>query len=112
MFGAVSIVLGLGLIILWIAGLSAHAVGWLTWLDGLVGLLAIVAGFGVLRLATRAGVATSGGLAFGLVILWIIGLAAGGTLWLAWWTFAFACAFLALAAASMSTQGRLNQRAA
>src|SRR5579871_3447331 len=102
MFGAISVVLGFGLIILWVAGLSAHAVGWLTWLDGLIGVLAIAAGFGVLRAATRAGVATSGGLAFALFILWVIGLAAGRSLWMVWWTFAFACAFLIVTAASMS----------
>ncbi|HLK91757.1 MAG TPA: hypothetical protein VKZ18_17835 [Polyangia bacterium] len=109
MFGAISVVLGFGLIILWVAGLSAHAVGWLTWIDGIVGLLAIAAGFGILRAATRAGVATSGGLSFALLVIWIIGLAAGSTLWMVWWTFAFACGFLILAAASMSGEGRLHR---
>ncbi len=110
MFGAISVVLGLGLVILWVAGISAHAVNWLTWLDGIVGLMAIAAGLGAMRVATRAGVATSGGLAFALFLLWIIGLAAGSTVWVVWWTFAFACGFLILAGASMSGHGRLNQR--
>lgn len=109
MFRGVSVILGIGLIILWLAALSAHAVLWLTWLDGLAGLLAIVMGL-TLVASARAGASGSGLLALGLFILWIIGLATGRSLWLAWWTFAFACAFMILAASSMSDERRLHGR--
>ena len=111
MFRAVSVALGFGLIILWIAGMSARAEPWLTWLDGFAGLVAIGLGLGFAK-ATRAGVAGWSLLAFALFVLWIVGLAAGGTLWLAWWTSAFAFAFLILAASAMSGRGRLGQRTA
>lgn len=111
MFRGVSVALGIGLIILWIAGLSAHSALWLTWLDGIAGLVAILLGVAVVGSVARAGVGGWGLLALGLFVLWIIGLAAHAPLWLAWWTFAFACAFVVLAAASTSGgERRLNQR--
>src|SRR5690348_8906502 len=110
MFRGVSVVLGVGLIILWIVGLSAHATLWLSWLDGVAGLVAILLGIAAVPVA-RAGVAGWGLMAFGLFILWIVGLAAHGPGWLAWWTFAFACAFIVLAAAATSgMERRLHQR--
>jgi len=112
MFRGVSVALGIGLIILWIAGLSAHATPWLAWLDGVAGLAAIVLGLTAVRMAAF-GVAAWGLVALGLFVLWIIGLAAHGPLWLAWWTFAFACAFVILAASSVSgSDRRLHQRTA
>ena len=101
MFRAIAFVLGLGLVLVWLAGLSSHASGWLTWLDGLAALVAL-AGAAALVEFNRGGTAGSGFLALGLFVLWIVGLATGATLWLSWWTFAFACAFLVLAGASMS----------
>jgi len=100
MFRPISVALGLGLIILWIAALSGHAVGWLTWMDGLAGLVAIA--LGLTFTAQVAGSSRTGWglLGLSLFALWIVALAAGGTIWLAWWTFAFACAFLVLAASS------------
>ncbi|HVV48805.1 MAG TPA: hypothetical protein VHO06_04025 [Polyangia bacterium] len=111
MFRAISFILGLGLIILWLAGLSSHASLWLTWLDGLGGLVAI-AGAAALVEFGRGGTAGSGLLALGLFVLWIVGLATGATLWLSWWTFAFACAFFVVAGASTSSGARLHQRTA
>lgn len=111
MFRPISVALGFGLIILWIAALTSNAVGWLTWLDGVAGLIAIAMGLGFAQIA-RAGVAGSGLLALGLFVLWIVGLAAGSTLWLVWWTFAFGCAFLILAASSMAGETRLHHRTA
>ncbi len=101
MLRGTSIALGIGLVILWLVGLSDHATLWLTWLDGLAGLAA----FGVAAVASDQ--ATGGatvtmartaggplGISLGLYILWIIGLATHAERWLTWWTFAFACAFL------------------
>jgi hypothetical protein len=36
------------------------------------------------------------GLAVGLFVMWIIGLATSPYVWLPWWNFGFACAFLLL----------------
>ena len=91
--------LGIGLLVLWVAGLGApEASPWLTWLDGTAALfsfLAAIYGPRQREKGTRVlGVAT---LASALFVLWIVGLAAGVPRWQAWWTFAFGCAFLALA---------------
>lgn len=110
MFRPISVALGIGLIILWIAALSAHAVPWLTWLDGVAGLVAIGLGLTFAAQVGRSGMAGWGLLALSLFALWIIALAAGTTLWLAWWTFAFACAFLILAASATAGPSRLHQQ--
>jgi len=111
MFRGVSVILGIGLIILSIAAMSVHAVLWLTWLDGLAGIAAIVMGLSIAATA-RAGASGSGLLAFGLFILWIVGLTQGRSLWLAWWTFAFACAFMVLSGSALSGERRLHRRPA
>jgi hypothetical protein len=112
MFRVISFILGIGLIVLWIAGgSSTHASDWLPRLDGLAGLIAIAMGIG-LETVSRAGVFGWGLLALGLFILWIVGLAAGGGLTVAWWTFGFACAFVILAAAATSAGTQLNRRTA
>jgi hypothetical protein len=95
-------VLGIGLVILWIVGLSDHATHWLTWLDGLGALCA----FAVAAMAPSEGVrrdvsSASIALSIGLYVLWIIALATSAASWLAWWTFAFACAFLLLGVGGM-----------
>jgi hypothetical protein len=107
MFGGISVALGIGLIILWLSALSAHATPWLTWLDGLVGLTAIVMGFSALR-AAPSSVGGWGAVAFGLFVLWIVGLSTRGSLWLAWWTFVFACAFAVLGTSATTERRRLR----
>jgi hypothetical protein len=95
----VAIALGIGLLVLWIAGLAYHAPAALTWLDGAAALVAvgISAAFAV---GPSAGMVAAGFLSLGLFVLWIVGLAVGGANWLAWWTFWFACGFLLLAVAA------------
>jgi len=100
MYRAVAIALGVGLLVLWIAGLSYHAPVWLTWLDGVAGLVAFIVAWAFVASA-MVGVAMSGGLALGLFILWIIALGSRGGIWMAWWTFGFAAAFSLLAVAAM-----------
>jgi hypothetical protein len=101
------VILGLGLVILWIVGLSEHATPWLDWLLLLGALLSFsTAGVTSLgRAAERRGFALAGPftLSVGLLILWIIGLATGATAWLAWWTFAFAIGYGLLGAGIGST---------
>jgi hypothetical protein len=113
MFRGASVVLGIGLIILWIAGLSSHAMhgAWLPWLDGVAGLVAIGIGVSIGK-EMGIGVAGWGLMALGLFILWIIGLASAAPVWLAWWTFGFACAFVILAASATSGGERLRHRTA
>lgn len=97
MVRGISLVLAIGLVILWIVGLSQHATGWMTWLDGLGALIAFAIAAGVTATMSRAALATGPvALAIGLGVLWIIGLATHASLWLSWWTFAFAVAFLVL----------------
>lgn len=94
-----SLVLAVGLVILWIMGLNFHATPWLTWLDALGALFAfsIAAGLGAGVGSARAyGTAAPVALGIGLGVLWIIGLATNAQAWLAWWTLGFACAFLLL----------------
>ncbi len=96
MVRGISIALGIGLIILWITGLSQHATAWLTWLDGIAGLCAFGIA-GVIRPGVAGSLAASPiALSVGLFVLWIIALAIGASGWLSWWTFVFACAFLLL----------------
>jgi hypothetical protein len=93
-----SAILGIGLVILWIAGLSsATAPAWLTWLDAAAAVWAFIIAAGTpvdARTAMRAGNPIA--LSIGLFAFWIIGLATSGPAWQDWWNFAFACAFLVL----------------
>jgi hypothetical protein len=100
-----SIALGIGLAILWIVGLSNHAAIWLTWLDALAALGAFaVAAAAVPDTPRSTAVAASPILlATGLFVVWIIGLAVHAESYMAWWTFAFACAFLLLGLFSGTT---------
>ena len=100
-----SIILGLGLVVLWVVAISqAGVTSWLTWLDGIVGVCAVIMG-----LAMSANSARSfrvGGpviVAIALFVLWIIGLSVTATAWLACWTFGFGCAFLITGFASTSS---------
>jgi hypothetical protein len=89
-----SLLLAVGLLILWLAGLTNHATPWLTWLDGLGALCGFAVAAGASAAAGRAtNTAAPIALAVGLGILWIIGLAMHTEIWLTWWTFAFGCAF-------------------
>jgi hypothetical protein len=107
MFKIGTVVLGVGLIILWLVGLSDHATGWLTWLNGIVGLVSLAAALSMPQDVSN--VSASMGpyaLAVGLFVFWIIGLATGATRWLTWWTFAFGCAYV-LAGVATGTSERI-----
>jgi len=91
MLALVSGVIGLGLMVSWIVGLSMGATFWLTWLNGAAAALAFAA-CGLLpgqRAALPAG-ALLGLIAGGLLLLWLIAIATHATGWLTWSTFAIA----------------------
>jgi hypothetical protein len=93
-----SIVLGAGLVILWLVGLARDATPWLTWFNLLGGLFS----FAVAAAITpgRSGYAVPAGapmaLAVFLSVLFIVAMSIGASSWMAWWTFAFACAYMIL----------------
>ena len=99
-----TIALGLGLLILWLAGLgSPLAAGWLTWLDFLAALLA----FHLARARLfRDGSDTAPSAPFleavFLAALWFISFSTPTAAWLRWLTFAFALAFLLLGCAALN----------
>jgi hypothetical protein len=107
MVRGISILLAIGLFILWIVGLAEHATLWLSWLDGLGALCGLLIGASVGQGATRGvDVGAPVALAIGLGVLWIIGLATHAEVWLTWWTFGFACAFLILGIAGGAVTAR------
>lgn len=105
-----SMFFGVGLLVLWLAGLNnPQAVGWLTWLDGLAGILAfaVSAGLGDFpsrRAAMRGPIALS----IGLFAMWAVALTGGVPAWQGWWTFAFACGFLFLGVAGGRRPGAVR----
>jgi len=103
-----SVILGVGLVVLWIVGMNHGATSWLTWMNGIAGLVSFV----IAALAPgEPGRASSFGpavIGFGLVGLWIVGLATHATGWLIWWTFAFACAYFITAIGSSAPLPRLR----
>jgi hypothetical protein len=102
-----SVVLGIGLIALWMIGLAQGGVGWLLWLDLLAAILSIAGGVAASEERapawTRAG--TPGFMAIVLGAMWIVALATGVTAWKTWWTFAFACAY-AVTSISIGVESR------
>lgn len=101
-------VLGIGLLILWLVGLGRETAGWLMWFNFVAGILSIIGGFVVSeRVGRNARVGLPIGLSAGLFVLWIIALATDVLDWKAWWTFAFACAYLLLGIAGASERREL-----
>jgi hypothetical protein len=115
-------VLGLGLIILGIAGLYSPGGNWIAWLDIVGGLISFFAGVAAQGAATPAlaeGTVRSqqygnvGGMLFlclGLFAMWIIGLVTKSvTATMVWWNFAFACAYGLLAMGFTSRHTRMRR---
>jgi hypothetical protein len=104
-----SIVLGIGLIILGIAGLNSPGGTWIAWLDIAGGIISFFVGASAPMAAPAAAggavggpryysnTGASGGLLFicaGLFAMWIAALVTRNvTPTMAWWNFAFACAY-------------------
>lgn len=99
MLKSISALLGVGLVILWIAGLgSTNVPGWMTWLDGAAALCAFGISAYLTPYSSRASkISMPLFLAVGLFILWMVGVSnAVAPPWMSWWNFAFACGFLCL----------------
>jgi hypothetical protein len=100
-----AIISGIGLAILWIAGLnSPMAPSWLTWLDGVGAVLSFIAAASDRNRASRVG--TSAFTAVGLFVMWLIGMSTNGLQWQNWWTFIFACVMAVAAIAGSRPQVR------
>jgi hypothetical protein len=101
-----SIIFGIGLGILWLAGLGApSATPWMTWFNALGALCSFLIAAGVSDSSARGRrVSSTLMLSIGLFALWIVGLAVGVVAWQTWWTFAFACGFLVLSIGSGSVR--------
>jgi hypothetical protein len=108
MVRVVEIALSFGLIVLWVAGLCYQASSWLTWCALVAGVIAF-GGAARFSDSARAGSFGWGALAAGLFLLWLVAVSTHATRWLAWWTFAFACALAMLAVASASGRTRLGE---
>ena len=99
-----SLVFAIGLVVLWIAGLSSPGTAaWLTWLDGVAAICGfIIAGTVDYDSPRSARMGAPIALAVGLYALWIIGLATDGRSFQNWWSFGFACGFLLLGISAYS----------
>ena len=93
-----SLILGAGLVVLWIAGLNQAATVWLTWLLGLTGLATVVVDVMLPERHGRDGAKAPAAIGFALFAFWILGVTAQATSWLTWWTFFFGFGHLAIAA--------------
>jgi hypothetical protein len=93
-----SVVLGAGLVVLWIVGLNQGATMWLTWLLGLAGLTSIVLASMLPAEHGREGAKPPALAGFVLFAVWILAVASRATAWLTWWTFALGVAHLVIAA--------------
>ena len=106
-----SFLLGIGLAILWLGGITSAAPRWYSWLDALAAICAFGGATIAASVTPRILVAGPAALSLGLFGLWIVGLAAHVPPWQAWWTFVFAVAF-ALVTASAAFGRRRTARPA
>lgn len=91
-----SFLMGIGLSLVWLAGMTSPAPHWYAWLDA----IAAVCAYGGATVADTVPpfLRALGPLALsaGLFGLWIVGLVTDVPAWQAWWTFVFAVGFAAL----------------
>lgn len=97
-----TVVFGITLLGLWLAGLnSPNSAGWLTWVDGLAGVLAFLLSASIgITASRRVNIGGPTAFAVGLFVAWAVGLATGAPFWQSWWNFGVACCFAAMSAIS------------
>jgi hypothetical protein len=92
--------LGVGLVFLGFWAMVYHAPLWLAWLNGLAGVVAIGVA-GASAIPRRAAAAIWGALALLLFVLWLGARGLRGAGPTPWWSFGFACGFVALALSAL-----------
>jgi len=101
-------VLGIGMVVLWIAGLSSPiASRWMVWLDLVAAALTFIGVAGTRETtdrSTRAGGTIA--LSAGVFAIWLGGMVNGAVPWLTWWNFIFACGYLLVGIAASRRGGR------
>lgn len=101
MVWGLSILLGVGLLGLWLAGIGNYGTVWLSWLDFVAGVASFVAAFLVIQpMSKRARAYFPILLGIGIAVLWAVGLATQASRWLVWSNLWFSCAFVMLGLAS------------
>ena len=103
-----SVVLGIGLVVMWIAGLgTSTSPAWMNWLDLVGAIGAFIAAGAVSETPARRLNLVIGPilLSAGLLILWIAGLTTGASVAMSWWNFVFGVAF-GLVAVFGGSEGR------
>ena len=91
--------LGFTMLLLFIVGLVDDATWWLTWADGLAGVLTLMlVPVTRPRLGPVGASAGPGLLGLALTAMFIVGLATRSSAWLVWFTGAFAAGYLLFAA--------------
>lgn len=106
--------LGVTMVLLWMVGVVDGATTWMTWLDGVAGVLTFL-----LVPVTRPSTGPIGAavgpalLGSGLVVVFIVGLATHASAWLTWFNLAFGAGYLMFAAfafAVRATEPQLESR--
>ena len=101
-----SIVLGIGLVILWIVGLADGQPHWMGWLDLLGAAITFLVSGYVGSMSRAVQVAEPIALGVGLIVLWVIGLSVGSAAGMSWANFGFGLAFVLLGCLeAVSTRG-------
>ena len=91
-----SIVLGIGLVVLWIVGLANNDVGWMTWLDLAAAIIAFIGASVSPNTSRQYMIGGPVALGLGLFGLWIGSLVTHTSVGLGWANFGFGCAFVIL----------------
>lgn len=106
--------LGIAMVLLWMVGVVDHSTDWMTWLDGIAGLLTfLLVPVTRPRLGPAAVSIGPNLIGLGLLAMFIVGIATAASAWLTWFTFAAACAYLmfgAFAFFARATEPSLESR--
>ncbi len=94
MFRLISVLLGFGLLVLGVFGLSQPVAHLVAWLDVAAAVAAFtIAGAMTWRSSTSKLMGAPLTLGVGLLLLWFVSFAAGAPVWLTWWNFFMGAAF-------------------
>lgn len=95
MLRASLVALGVSMLLIWMVGIVNHSTDWMTWLDGIAGVLTLwLVPVTRPRLGPAAVSIGPNLIGLGLLAMFIVGIATGASSWLTWFTFAAACSYL------------------